>query len=995
MREPIKFGDYYLCDRIAIGGMAEVYRGVSYGVEGFERMFAVKRVLPNIAEDQEFIDMFIDEAKIAVQLTHANIGQIFELGNAENSYFIAMEYVPGKDCRAIFDRARSRGEYLPFPMVCHIIKEVCEALEYAHNKRNDMGDSLELIHRDVSPQNILISYDGEVKLIDFGIAKAAGKASKTQAGILKGKFSYMSPEQVRGKPIDRRSDLFSLAVCLYEMLTLERCFSGESDFSTLEKVREADYRKPTQINRDIPPELERIIERGLTRDPEHRYQAASDFQDALQKFLYQSGAFYSRKDLSAFMRHTFARELSEEQQRLNTFREYARANIPEARRPDDPPISVVTELDPEDVELFEEPDLPEADWVDDGGEDQATEVYDRDPGDPPPDDLPFFATPGSGSNPNEPVGAHEGRSTMAQGSAGTPIMPGWTPDAAPQPEYDGLPAPTGGHVPAAGGPAAPHAGGPMTGGHPAVGAHSAMTGGHQAVPGNYPQGTGGHPAMSGNYPQATGGHPATSGNYPATGGHPAMTGGHPAVSGGHPAMTGGHPAVTGGHPATSGNYPPVTGGHPAYTGGHPQVSGGYPQASGGYPQMSGGHPAVSGAYGPATGGYPAAGHQGGITGPPSMGPTPAFANPATMPGDVHPAGYDYEEGGGRRMWLIILVALLSVGIGVAAVLLFADQDELASLEIETQPASTEVYIDGRLVHSGQTPITVGNLKAGEHEVRVLADGFDPSERTVILNPGEVRRLPFELASSVAPTLLVIKSEPSGARVFIDDALIDQTPLQHDGVEPGERQIRLEKDGFLPWTAKVRVEQGKQNLVPPVRLFPAEVAVTFLPEPEDADPTLTIRLGNGAEKVLEKGERRFEGLPNDGKAVVIAEADGYERLERTLSRFKDPAATEVLTLEKSPERPRTRRRPVRRTRPRPPPPPVEAPKEDGFLKLLAKPPARASIRGKDLGWTPILKHALPPGTYTVDLERDQEPTYRARVRVTIKPGETSFERYTHR
>ena len=263
MREPVKFGDYYLFERVAVGGMAEVFKGVSYGVEGFERLFAVKRVLPSISEDQEFIEMFIDEAKIAVQLTHANIGQIFELGNAEDSYFIAMEFVQGKDLRAIFDRARTKAGALDIPMCCHVIKEVCEALEYAHGKKNEKQEPLGLIHRDVSPQNILVSYDGEVKLIDFGIAKAAGKASKTQAGILKGKFGYMSPEQVRGKPIDRRSDLFSLAVVLFELLTLERCFQGESDFSTLEKVRNVDIRRPSALNRDIPPELERIVLRGL------------------------------------------------------------------------------------------------------------------------------------------------------------------------------------------------------------------------------------------------------------------------------------------------------------------------------------------------------------------------------------------------------------------------------------------------------------------------------------------------------------------------------------------------------------------------------------------------------------------------------------------------------------------------------------------------------------------------------------------------------------
>ena len=196
MKEPIKFGSYYLFDRVAVGGMAEVFKAATYGVESFERFVAIKRVLPSIAQDQEFIDMFVDEAKIAVQLAHSNIGKVFELGQVGDAYFISMEFVSGRDTRAIFDRIRSRGERLDIAMCCHIVKEVCEALEYAHNKKTAAGQPLDLIHRDVSPQNILVSYDGEVKLIDFGIAKAAGKANKTQAGILKGKFGYMSPEQV-------------------------------------------------------------------------------------------------------------------------------------------------------------------------------------------------------------------------------------------------------------------------------------------------------------------------------------------------------------------------------------------------------------------------------------------------------------------------------------------------------------------------------------------------------------------------------------------------------------------------------------------------------------------------------------------------------------------------------------------------------------------------------------------------------------------------------
>ncbi len=321
MNKPIPFGKYYLLERINVGGMAEVFKAKAFGVEGFERLVAVKRILPNIAEDEEFITMFIDEAKIAVQLQHANVAQIFDLGKVEDSYFIALEYVHGRDLRAIFDHLRKNGvtgasgapsEKMPTSQACFIVMQLCEGLDYAHNKRDAQGRELNLVHRDVSPQNVLIGYDGEIKLVDFGIAKAAGKASKTQAGILKGKFGYMSPEQVRGLPVDRRSDIFALGIVLYELLTGERLFIGESDFSTLEKVRNVEILPPSSFNKRIPPELERIVLKALAKDADDRYQNAIDLHDDLQAFLYSVGEFYSRKDLAAWMKKTFALELAEE-----------------------------------------------------------------------------------------------------------------------------------------------------------------------------------------------------------------------------------------------------------------------------------------------------------------------------------------------------------------------------------------------------------------------------------------------------------------------------------------------------------------------------------------------------------------------------------------------------------------------------------------------------------------------------------------------------------
>src|SRR5579863_176277 len=275
MKKPIPFGKYLLLERINVGGMAEVFCAKAFGVEGFEGILAIKKILPTMVEDNEFIQMFIDEARISVLLNHANIVQIHELGQHDENYYIAMEYVSGKDLRSILERYRRRKEIMPTAQAVYIASRICDGLDYAHRKKDSRSADLNIVHRDVSPQNILISYEGDVKIIDFGIAKAANRAQKTQAGILKGKFGYMSPEQVRGLPIDRRSDVFAVGVILYEMLTGEKLFVGESDFSTLEKVRNAEVPLPRQFNPNIPAGLEKVVLKALAREQEDRYQWSS------------------------------------------------------------------------------------------------------------------------------------------------------------------------------------------------------------------------------------------------------------------------------------------------------------------------------------------------------------------------------------------------------------------------------------------------------------------------------------------------------------------------------------------------------------------------------------------------------------------------------------------------------------------------------------------------------------------------------------------------
>jgi serine/threonine protein kinase len=307
--------------------MAEVFKAKSYGVEGFEKIIAIKRILPTMGEDRDFIKMFIDEAKIAGQLAHANICQIFELGRIDGSHFIAMEYIWGKDLLQIQNRLRKIKQQMPIPMGCFAISKVLEGLDYAHRKRDPLGRPLEIVHRDCSPQNVLVSYEGEVKVIDFGIAKATSRNSRTMAGVLKGKFGYMSPEQVRGLPLDRRSDIFALGTMLYECLTGERLFQGETDFSTLEKVRNVDVQAPRAVNPAIPEAVEKVILKALAKDVDDRYQWCSEMLADLQQYLMGQDQVFTAKTLSSWLKETFASEIDRERAQLETYKRVGRDGL--------------------------------------------------------------------------------------------------------------------------------------------------------------------------------------------------------------------------------------------------------------------------------------------------------------------------------------------------------------------------------------------------------------------------------------------------------------------------------------------------------------------------------------------------------------------------------------------------------------------------------------------------------------------------------------------
>ena len=284
-----QFGQYVLQEHIATGGMAEVYKARMLGMEGFQKTVAIKRILPHLSDNEDFVSMFIDEAKLAAQLNHNNILHIYDLGKIDRSHYIAMEFIEGHDLRWILATCRERGVVMPVALAVHIATLLASALDYAHKKRDFENRELGLVHRDVSPQNVLISDFGDVKLCDFGIAKAASKASHTRAGALKGKVQYMSPEQAWGKDIDHRSDLFSLGVVLYEMLTSQPVFSGDSELSILEQVRNPQVRPPSSRNPEVTPEIDRIVLKALEADREVRYQSARELQRDLERVMRASG----------------------------------------------------------------------------------------------------------------------------------------------------------------------------------------------------------------------------------------------------------------------------------------------------------------------------------------------------------------------------------------------------------------------------------------------------------------------------------------------------------------------------------------------------------------------------------------------------------------------------------------------------------------------------------------------------------------------------------
>jgi serine/threonine-protein kinase len=297
---------YTITERLDQGGMAEVFRGVAESMEGFKKNVAIKRILPSLTKNQKFVSMFLDEARLSLFLQHANIVQVFDISKTpDNAYFLVMEYVDGCNLKALIERQKQKGKRIEVAHSIYMMMESCKALSYAHGVEHpETNEPLGIVHRDISPPNILLSKQGEVKLVDFGLAKASSQIESTDPGVVKGKFSYLSPEAASGVEVDHRADVFAVGIILWELFTGRRLFYGDTDYQTVELVRQARVPSIAALNPEIEPELEAVVRKALSRDPDDRYQNAADLADALAQYLFSRRMKVTSRDIAALVRDT-------------------------------------------------------------------------------------------------------------------------------------------------------------------------------------------------------------------------------------------------------------------------------------------------------------------------------------------------------------------------------------------------------------------------------------------------------------------------------------------------------------------------------------------------------------------------------------------------------------------------------------------------------------------------------------------------------------------
>jgi len=362
-KENIQFGKYQIVEQIASGGMAEIFKARMDGLGGFQRLYAIKRILPEFAENKDYIEMLVEEAKIAGLLSHANIVQIVDLGQVDGSYYIAMEYVDGPNLAMLLERLKERKSKLPLPHAIFICLEILKALEYAHNRQIMRGGRpvpLDIIHRDICPANILLGLRGEVKLTDFGIAKASVRSINTVTGVVKGRFDYLSPEQARGEDPTQLCDIFCVGILMYQMLTGRHPFHQAEEVKTLDAIKRASFVPPVAFNPEVPPAIDRLLAQTLTASTSERFASATAMKESLDRFFHEAGYIFSHGTLAAYLKGMFP-EMAEPYKKIDETDGDEDQETRPFRRGERPLSAVAGRVEREDIYTSERPEVPEED----------------------------------------------------------------------------------------------------------------------------------------------------------------------------------------------------------------------------------------------------------------------------------------------------------------------------------------------------------------------------------------------------------------------------------------------------------------------------------------------------------------------------------------------------------------------------------------------------------------------------------------------------------
>lgn len=786
-----QFGPYRLVQQVAVGGMAEIHLAKTSGIAGFEKFVALKMIHPNFSEDDQFIQMLIDEAKISVQLQHVNIAQTFDLGRVGDTYYITMEYVDGADLYKLLRRASEADIITPVDVAAYIGKEMANGLDYAHRKRDMSGSPMNIVHRDISPQNVLISHSGEVKLVDFGIAKATMRARQTAVGVIKGKYYYMSPEQAWGEHVDHRSDIFSAGIVLYESLVGQMLYLEEDLHKLLEMVRRADIAPPTSLRPDIPPQLSKIVMHALARNPDDRYQTASDMAIDLERFLHRYSPVFTATKVAQYFEKVLGAELIP----------IGRRTADEPVEPRDPMLSTQpidagqlararSEFEDENSVIYRMSEIgksrsPDYEDSSDGRRSRGDRTRPMD-GPDLLDDIEestvISGPPGFGmgaidtgvtdvTKPKHVIGrpaldsdaSRDYEPTLIESvdavSGGDDEGPTMTHDAARGPRRTSAPPPP---VPAAAPPPDPVPVGnrlrPQSRGMPA------------------------HPALAASTPT-----PSVS---LLSGRRRAMT---PAA--GVPVGESVLSALVGRSKEPLPSIPQGLGGGQmtaqsfAGPAGMQQPPG--VQQPQGWPQGSGA---------PSPYGVPGFGQSKF----PAQPPITMSKQLAALEIDELPQAFRLARP--RPRWILrTILASVCVAIGVVAALFFLRNDArpaTASLKIESIPSGATIKIDGKEL-ADKTPYTLMDAKPGTvYSVELSLPGHTGWSKEVDIRGtgGEVSTVAFLKRNSVK---LSVRSTPPGAEVFIGGSFQGRTPIELSGLSPeGTRVIEVRAKGFRPETRDI-------------------------------------------------------------------------------------------------------------------------------------------------------------------------------------------------